>query len=143
MSTRSTTPVKSPSAPIGSWMTATLAPRRSLIESTAAKKSAPMRSILLTKQMRGTPYLLAWRHTVSVWGSTPATASNTATAPSSTRSDRSTSTVKSTWPGVSMMLIRWSCQMQVVAAEVMVMPRSCSWSIQSIAAAPSWTSPIL
>ena len=93
--------------------------------------------------MRGTPYLLAWRHTVSVWGSTPATPSNTATAPSSTRSDRSTSTVKSTWPGVSMMLMRWSFQMQVVAADVMVMPRSCSCTIQSIVAAPSWTSPIL
>ncbi len=55
-----------------------------------------MRSILLTKHIRGTLYLLAWRHTVSVWGSTPATASNTATAPSSTRNERSTSTVKST-----------------------------------------------
>ena len=32
---------------------------------------------------------------------------------------------------------------QVVAAEVMVMPRSCSCSIQSMVAAPSWTSPIL
>ena len=32
---------------------------------------------------------------------------------------------------------------QVVAAEVMVMPRSCSWTIQSIVAAPSCTSPIL
>ena len=32
---------------------------------------------------------------------------------------------------------------QVVAADVMVMPRSCSCSIQSIVAAPSWTSPIL
>jgi hypothetical protein len=56
--------------------------------------------------MRGTPYLSACRHTVSDCGSTPATASNTATAPSSTRSERSTSMVKSTWPGVSMMLIR-------------------------------------
>ena len=84
----------------------TLASRRSLIMSRQRrKKSAPTRSILFTKHMRGTRYLLAWRHTVSVWGSTPATASNTATAPSSTRSDRSTSTVKSTWPGVSMMLI--------------------------------------
>ena len=107
------------------------------------KKSAPRRSILLTKHMRGTLYLLAWRQTVSVWGSTPATPSNTATAPSSTRSERSTSTVKSTWPGVSMMLMRWSFQWQVVAAEVMVMPRSCSWTIQSIVAPPSWTSPIL
>jgi len=34
--------------------------------------------------------------------------------------------VKSTWPGVSMMLIRCSRQKQVVAAAVMVMPRSCS-----------------
>ena len=33
--------------------------------------------------------------------------SNTATAPSSTRRERSTSMVKSTWPGVSMMLMRY------------------------------------
>ena len=84
--------------------------------STQRKKSAPTRSILLTKHIRGTLYLLAWRQTVSVWGSTPATASNTATAPSRTRSDRSTSTVKSTWPGVSMMLIHVSRHLQVVAA---------------------------
>ena len=102
-----------------------------------------MRSILLTKQMRGTLYLSACRHTVSDCGSTPATESNTATAPSSTRSERSTSMVKSTWPGVSMMLIRYSRQKQVVAAEVMVIPRSCSCSIQSIVAVPSCTSPIL
>ena len=51
--------------------------------------------------------------------------------------------VKSTWPGVSMMLIRWSFQKQVVAADVIVIPRSCSCSIQSIVAVPSWTSPIL
>ena len=36
-----------------------------------------------------------------------------------------------------------SRHLQVVAAEVMVMPRSCSWTIQSMVAAPSWTSPIL
>ena len=66
-----------------------------------------------------------------------------ATAPSSTRSERSTSIVKSTWPGVSMMLSRLSFQNAVVAADVMVMPRSCSCSIQSMVAAPSCTSPIL
>ena len=44
---------------------------------------------------------------------------------------------------VSMMLMRWSSQKQVVAAEVIVMPRSCSCSIQSIVAVPSCTSPIL
>ena len=54
------------------------------------------------------------------------------TAPSSTRSDRSTSMVKSTWPGVSMMLMRWLFQMQVVAAEVIVMPRSCSCAMWSM-----------
>ena len=93
--------------------------------------------------MRGTLYLSAWRQTVSDCGSTPATESNTAIAPSSTRRERSTSTVKSTCPGVSMMLMRWPSHSQVVAADVIVMPRSCSCSIQSIVAAPSWTSPIL
>jgi len=42
-----------------------------------------------------------------------------------------------------MMLTRQSRQKQVVAADVIVMPRSCSWTIQSIVAVPSWTSPIL
>jgi hypothetical protein len=36
-----------------------------------------------------------------------------------------------------------SVQNAVVAADVIVMPRSCSCSIQSMVAAPSWTSPIL
>jgi hypothetical protein len=48
-------------------------------------------------------------------------------------------------PGVSMMLTRYSVskrfQKAVVAAEVIVMPRSCSCSIQSMVAAPSCTSP--
>ncbi len=102
-----------------------------------------MRSILLTKMIRGTAYLLAWRQTVSDCGCTAATESNSATRPSSTRKLRSTSTVKSTWPGVSMMLMRVSRQVQAVAADVIVIPRSCSWTIQSMVAAPSWTSPIL
>ena len=79
-------------------------------------KSAPTRSILFAKMMRGTPYRSAWRHTVSVCGSTPATESSSVTAPSSTRSERSTSTVKSTWPGVSMMLMRYSMPLRVQKA---------------------------
>lgn len=63
--------------------------------------------------------------------------------PSKTRRLRSTSMVKSTWPGVSMMLRVCPCHSQVVAALVMVMPRSCSSAIQSITAVPSCTSPIL
>ena len=143
ISTRSMTPTNPASLPHGSWTTKGFALRRSSIIRTVRPKSAPVRSILLMKQIRGTPYRSAWRHTVSVCGSTPATASNTPIAPSSTRSDRSTSTVKSTWPGVSMRLIQWPFQLVVVAADVMVMPRSRSWTIQSIWAVPSWTSPTL
>jgi hypothetical protein len=76
------------------------------IESIDMSKSAPTRSILLMKAILGTKYLFAWRQTVSDCGWTPATASNTAIAPSSTRSERSTSAVKSTCPGVSMMFTR-------------------------------------
>ncbi len=86
--------------------------------------------------MRGTPYLFIWRHTVSDCGCTPDTAQYTATAESSTRRLRSTSMVKSTCPGVSMILMRCSgkllsipFQKHVVAAAVMVMPRSCSCSM--------------
>ncbi len=152
MRMRSTTPLKFSSAPMGIWIGQGFAFRRVFIMSTTRKKFAPVRSILFTKAIRGTPYLSAWRHTVSDWGCTPPTAQNTATAPSSTRRERSTSAVKSTWPGVSMMLMRcstpvwppvWGVQVAVMAAEVMVMPRSCSWTIQSVVAAPSCTSPIL
>ena len=131
------------SAPIGSWIAIGLAPRRSTMSFRHWKKSAPILSILLAKTMRGTLYLSPWRQTVSVCGSTPWLESSTTTAPSSTRSERSTSMVKSTCPGVSMMFRRLPFQNAVVAADVMVMPRSCSCSIQSMVAAPSWTSPIL
>ena len=46
--TRSMMPLKSASAPMGSWMGTALAPSRSFIMSTTRKKSAPMISILLT-----------------------------------------------------------------------------------------------
>ena len=68
-------------------------------------KSAPSRSILLMNAIRGTWYLSACRQTVSLWASTPSRALNTTTPPSSTRRLRSTSAVKSTWPGVSIRLI--------------------------------------
>ena len=141
-SMRSITPRNISPSPIGIWTGTALAPRRSFIISTTLWKSEPVRSILLTNAMRGTWYLSICFHTVSDCGSTPPTEQNSATAPSSTRSERSTSTVKSTWPGVSMMLMRWPSHSAVVAAEVMVMPRSFSCSIQSIVAPPSWTSPM-
>src|SRR3990172_6280209 len=104
----------------------------------------------------GTLYLSACLHTVSDCGSTPPTEQKTATAPSSTLRDLSTSIVKSTCPGVSIIFILYEFvsgvlfphsvgkfQFVVVAAEVMVIPRSCSCAIQSITAVPSCTSPIL
>ena len=60
--------------------------------------------------------MAACRQTVSLWASTPSTAEKMTTAPSSTRSDRSTSAVKSTWPGVSMMLIVIGCPCGVLPA---------------------------
>src|SRR4028118_271394 len=75
---------------------------------THISKFAPVRSSLLTKHMRGTLSFSAWRQTVSDCGSTPATPSKQATAPSSTRKLRSTSMVKSTWPGGSVVVVRGS-----------------------------------
>ena len=154
---RSITPANSPSFPSGKIIGQAFAPSLVFISWTAFSKSAPVRSILFTKAIRGTPYLFAWRHTVSLCGCTPATPQNTAIAPSKTRRERSTSAVKSTCPGVSIMLIRFivfskllinpasglTGQKQVVAAEVIVMPRSRSCSIQSVTVVPSCTSPIL
>ena len=88
-----------------------------------------MRSILLMNARRGTWYRFIWRSTVIDCDCTPPTAQSTSTAPSSTRKLRSTSTVKSTWPGVSIRLIAWSSHLTVVAALVIVMPRSFSSSM--------------
>ena len=78
------------------------------------------------KAILGTPKFSDCRQTVSDCGSTPATPQNTPTAPSSTRRERSTSMVKSTWPGVSMRSMVCPFHWQVVQADMMVMPRSCS-----------------
>jgi hypothetical protein len=57
--------VKFSSEPIGIWSGTGFAPSRSRIDCTAAKKFAPVRSILLMNAMRGTLYLSACRQTVS------------------------------------------------------------------------------
>ena len=140
---RSITPAKSSSEPMGNCKISGLAFNLSFIISTVPMKLAPTLSSLLIKAIFGTIYLSACRHTVSDWGSTPPTAQKTPMAPSSTLKERSTSIVKSTCPGVSMIWISLLFQWQVVTADVIVMPRSCSSGIQSITASPSWTSPIL
>ena len=55
MRTRSMTPLKVSSIPIGIWIGTGFTPRRSRIMSTSRQKLAPVRSSLLMKQMRGTP----------------------------------------------------------------------------------------
>jgi len=89
------------------------------------RKSAPGRSSLLTNASRGMPCGRPAPDDLRLRLHAP-TPQNTATAPSSTRSDRSTSMVKSTCPGVS---IRWTSapsHEKCVAAAVIVIPRSLS-----------------
>ena len=57
ISTRSKTPLKLAALPMGNWMGTGLVPSWSTIICTSLKKSAPSRSILFTKHMRGTLYL--------------------------------------------------------------------------------------
>ena len=134
------TPPKLTSPPIGIWIGTVVRP--SLLSSWEITFCgfAPVRSILLMNASRGTLYRFIWRSTVIDCDWTPATAQSTSTAPSRTRSDRSTSTVKSTCPGVSMMLIFLSFHCTVVAAEVIVIPRSFSSSMWSILAPSPRTS---
>ena len=137
------TPWKVSAFPIGTTTGTALQPSSPWISSSTPKKSAPVRSILFTKASLGTSYFSDCSQTFSDCGCTPPTAQNRATAPSSTRRDRSTSTVKSTCPGVSIRVTWWPFQFRVVAALWMVMPRSRSWTMKSIVAAPSCTSPSL
>jgi hypothetical protein len=110
---------------------------------TTDSKFAPMRSILLMNAMRGnavlvglTPHGLGLRLDAADRAEHP-------TAPSRTRSERSTSTGEVDVTGRVDDVDAMSPHIAVVAAEVMVMPRSCSWTIQSMVAVPSCTSPIL
>ncbi len=83
------------------------------------------------------PIFSALPSTNLVCGMTPSSASTSSTQPSTMPRIRSTSPPKSAWPGVSMMLIRVSpaspCHSTEVHLARMVMPRSRSWSLESMA----------
>ncbi len=64
----------------------------------------PCRSILFTKIRVGMRSRRSVRMSTRVWACTPSTAEMTRTAPSRTLSTRSTSAMKSGWPGVSIRL---------------------------------------
>ena len=96
------------------------------------------------KQIRGTEYLSAWRHTVS--------ALRLNSRHGVEHRDRAVQHPQAALHfgreihvarRVNNVDLDDRASEQVVAADVIVMPRSCSCTIQSIVAVPSCTSPIL
>ena len=79
---------------------------------------------MLTNRNTGTPYRSSNRHSVRVWPWTPSVPLITRMAQSSTRSVRSVSAEKSTWPGVSSSVTSKSPSGSTACLEKMVMPRS-------------------
>ena len=104
--------------------------------------SAPLRSILFTKSSVGTSNRRSARISTRVCGWTPSTADTTSNAPSSTSNDRSTSAMKSGWPGVSMMLTAKSPMRNETTAALIVIPRRRSSSSVSVCVVPRSTLPI-
>src|SRR3954453_19395106 len=112
---------------------------------TTSAMRASGRSILLTTRTTGSLASSALRSTKRVWGSGPSEASTSSSTPSTIVSPRSTSPPKSAWPGVSMMLSLVSPYWTAVFLARIVIPRSRSWSIESmtrsVSAAPSRNAP--
>ena len=104
--------------------------------------SAPPRSILFTKISVGMPSRSRVRISTRVCACTPSTAETTSTAPSSTLSTRSTSAMKSGWPGVSIRLTVTSPTTNETTADLIVMPRWRSSASESVWVLPSSTLPI-
>ena len=128
----------SPAAvPIG--RTSGLSRRRTA--SSTASTSAPVRSILLMKTRVGTPSRCSARMRIRDCGCTPSTADSTSTAPSSTPRTRSTSAMKSGWPGVSMTLTSTSPSGNPTTAALIVMPRRRSSARLSVRVVPASTDP--
>ena len=82
------------------------------------------------------------RISTRVCACTPSTAEITSTAPSSTLSTRSTSAMKSGWPGVSIRLTVTSSMANDTTADLIVMPRCRSSASESVWVLPSSTLPI-
>ena len=82
---RSITPPKSCSSPMGSWTGPTWVPNAFCSSSSVRSNEARSRSSLLTKNARGTPASTASSQTTSCWTSTPSTADTTKTQQSAAR----------------------------------------------------------
>jgi hypothetical protein len=119
---------------------------RAEMPSSTRSYPAPPRSILFTKMSAGMRSRRSARISTRVCGCTPSTAEMTSTAPSSTPSARSTSAMKSGWPGVSIRLTVTSSAVpppivKETTAALMVMPRRRSSSSVSVCVLPSSTLP--
>ena len=97
----------------------------------APSGSACGRSILFTTGTISSPFSIARYAFASVCASIPCAASTTSSAPSHAWSERETSYVKSTWPGVSIRLSSWPFHETRTACALIVIPRSRSRSIES------------
>ena len=117
-----------------SWSSsASSAAKRSNTSLTALSGSPSALSTLFTTTMGRRPRASALDVTNFVCGIAPSAASTSSTTPSTIDRMRSTSPPKSAWPGVSTMLIRTPFHSTDVFLARMVMPRSRSISLLSIA----------
>ena len=114
---------------------------RSEMSRSTRSSPAPRRSILFTNSRAGTRSRCSARIRMRVCGWTPSTAEITSTAPSSTLSARSTSAMKSGWPGVSIRLTVTSPTVNDTTADLIVMPRCRSSASESVWVVPSSTLP--
>src|SRR5262249_1465618 len=104
---------------------------------------APARSVLFTKMSVGIRSRRSARISTRVCAWTPSTEEMTSTVPSRTPSTRSTSAMKSGWPGVSIRLTVTSPMTNDTTADLIVMPRWGSSASESVWVLPSSTLPIL
>ena len=105
IATRSTTPVKCFSSPMGNWIGTIARPNDVWRASRVRSRLARSRSVRVSTTMRGSSCASASSHIFSVCTSGPDTASTTTRAPSTTRSAARASLKKLANPGVSMRLI--------------------------------------
>src|SRR5579862_5828969 len=133
---RSTTPVSSCSAPIGSWTATHRSESCCRAASSTRKKSARSRSSMLTKRTRESSYASARFQTRLVLTSTPMTPLSTTMTPSTTRSAAYVSAWKPASPGVSTRLIFRSFHSRWQSEPARDIARFCSCSSQSETVVP-------
>src|SRR5437899_2742575 len=115
--------------------------RRRVSESSVRKKSARSRSSRLATLARGRSSSLANFQTFAVCTGTPATASTTTSAASTTRRPARASAMRSPYPGVSTRLTRWPFQSRYAIEVLIEILRLTSSGSKSVVVLPSSTRP--